>query len=296
MKPWIKLYRLESARFQALPLMARAIYKQILIYVDDDGVIHLGGRTPEEAIARLAGADRSDRRMLAKHVPDLIKNGYLALDEDRLIAPKFAERQESKKPRKNRERATTVPRTNHDAATNVPRQCHETSTKSPEPLKTGQGDKEEDKDIEGDKNNTHSDGAEVGAVEPTTGEQIKELESRYPSDLCADVREGIALCRRNGKVSDSVWLKTLRQLEAHPADAVVEAMRTYAGRYADGEKGEAYLVGIARRAAKGRTGVQMPLSAAAHGLSPVSSAEEHERDAARPLPAWMMRQRETVHA
>lgn len=83
------------------------------------------------------------------------------------------------------------------------------------------------------------------------GDEIRTLEARYPSGLCAEARGAVALSRRNGKISDSVWLKTLRQLDAHPVAAATHAMRVFVERHADGDKGEAYLVAIARREASG---------------------------------------------
>jgi len=73
-------------------------------------------------------------------------------------------------------------------------------------------------------------------------------------------------------------------------------MRVFVARHADGEKSEAYLVAIARRMAKERRGTgQVPLSAAAHGMTPVSSAAEHDEDLKRPLPSWL-RGSEVFHA
>lgn len=63
------------------------------------------------------------------------------------------------------------------------------------------------------------------------------------------------MTRRNGKLADAVWARTLRQLEAYPLEAVVAALETFVARYADGTKDERYLVGIARGNAKGASAV-----------------------------------------
>jgi hypothetical protein len=83
-----------------------------------------------------------------------------------------------------------------------------------------------------------------------TGE-IRALEARYPAELCAEVRGGVGLSRRNGRIADSVWLATLRKLEPHPVAIATHAMQVFVEKYADGDKGEAYLVAIARREAAG---------------------------------------------
>lgn len=88
---------------------------------------------------------------------------------------------------------------------------------------------------------------------PSLGSEIRELEARYVHGLPAEAREAIALSRRNGKVADSVWLNTLRKLAAHPVDVAEFALRTFCEKHADGEKTEAYLVGIARQEARRRT-------------------------------------------
>jgi hypothetical protein len=83
-------------------------------------------------------------------------------------------------------------------------------------------------------------------------EALSELEARYPTPLVSEARGACALSRRNGKMSDSVWLATLQALSAHPADAVERSMRLFVERYADGEKDERYLLGIVRKDVKPR--------------------------------------------
>lgn len=92
--------------------------------------------------------------------------------------------------------------------------------------------------------------ADEPAPKPEHGPAIAELEGRYPAGLMARVREGCALARRNGRMADSLWLTTLRKLEAHDVAAVVSACEVYLDRYADGDKAEGYLLGIVRREAR----------------------------------------------
>ena len=133
------------------------------------------------------------------------------------------------------------------------------------PLRSQEQEQEQEQEISPSSppDPTHSSG-------PSVQDQIRTLCARYPAELVAETREAIALTRRNGKVSDSVWLKLLRQLEAHPIEAVTTAMRTYTERYADGEKGEAYLLGIVRSEAKKRG---KPATVLGAGHSPVASPE-----------------------
>jgi hypothetical protein len=87
---WRKLYVREQGSFAQLPLMARALAKQLLCYVDDDGRIALGGREPIEAlIFRAGGGDLNDRRALRKYVPMLLADGYLVRDGDALRIRNF---------------------------------------------------------------------------------------------------------------------------------------------------------------------------------------------------------------
>ncbi len=101
------------------------------------------------------------------------------------------------------------------------------------------------------------DGAPGAAAPPPDPKpQIAELEKRYGQpELLAETRAGCALARRNARMADSLWLRTLQQLDQLPLPAVLNALRLYTTRYADGDKAEAYLVGIARRnAVDGRLG------------------------------------------
>lgn len=107
--------------------------------------------------------------------------------------------------------------------------------------------------------------------------QIQDLEARYPSGICAEAREAVALSRRNGKVADSVWLTTLRKLDGLPEAASTHAMRIFVERHADGDKGEAYLVAIARREAKGGPG---PARDRRNGMIPTSPPSSFRPDGA----------------
>lgn len=77
---WRRLYIREEGSFALLPLYVRALAGELLKFTDDDGRIFVGEREPWEVIARLAGAEIGERRMLRQHIPLLLKDGYLVRD------------------------------------------------------------------------------------------------------------------------------------------------------------------------------------------------------------------------
>jgi hypothetical protein len=97
-----------------------------------------------------------------------------------------------------------------------------------------------------------------GAEAPNLAERVRERAARYPAGLVEEARLACALSRKNGRMAESVWLTTLERLEAFPTAAVVEAMRVFVERHADGDKSEAYLVAIARGKARGAPGHRAP--------------------------------------
>lgn len=126
--PWLKLHREERGSFAQLPLLARALFCEILKLTDDDGRIGLGGKAPWDAIAFALGADRSDRRALRKYVPMLLEDGCLVLEDDELVAPNWGRFQGDPPARKRPRRAAKRPRSDHEATTTVPRTGHERVT------------------------------------------------------------------------------------------------------------------------------------------------------------------------
>lgn len=118
---WVKLWRQENGSFAQLPLIARGLFNEILKLADDHGVVDIGSKSPADAIAFALGADRADRRALAKYVPMLIADGCIELRSDR--------DEVTSEPRSDHEATTTAPRTDHEPTTNEPRSDHETEAK-----------------------------------------------------------------------------------------------------------------------------------------------------------------------
>lgn len=128
-KPWFRMYRREAGTFAQLPFVARAIFREILCLTDDEGMIFVGNKAPAEAVVFALGADRSDRRAIAKAMDLLLADGCLVHDADVLCAPNFPYFQaDAPKPSKRREPTSNVQRTDLDGATNEPRTNHEAAT------------------------------------------------------------------------------------------------------------------------------------------------------------------------
>lgn len=96
-----------------------------------------------------------------------------------------------------------------------------------------------------------SDASAPDTSEPSHSEQIRAHEARFGKPLVRATRDAVGLSRKTGKIADSVWARTLSKLAAHGDRAAVDAMRTFVEKYGDGDKGEGYLVAIARNLAKG---------------------------------------------
>ncbi len=110
--------------------------------------------------------------------------------------------------------------------------------------------------------------------EPSPQKRIAELEAQLDSPaLLADTREAVALSRRNGKVADSVWLKTLQALATFDRSVALEAMHTFTERHADGDKNERYLLGIARNTKRRFASGQGPQLRRVNPVDPAVSAQ-----------------------
>jgi hypothetical protein len=91
---WVKLYVREEGSFAQLPLYVRALGAELLKICDSTGRIALRGKAPWDAVAFQLGADLSDRRLLKKHIPLLIADGYLAVIGGDLLVRNFAAAQD----------------------------------------------------------------------------------------------------------------------------------------------------------------------------------------------------------
>lgn len=98
-RPWVKLWREESAGFASLPVIARALAAEMLKFTDGDGRIELAGTRLETemrtALWRLIGAHPRERQTLGRHLVTLIERGTLTVEEGAYVFPQWAPRQGS---------------------------------------------------------------------------------------------------------------------------------------------------------------------------------------------------------
>lgn len=91
--PWRKLFCVEKGPFAGLPLYVRALAAEMLKFTDDEGRIWVGEGDPVPSLARLMGAHQGDVRLLRKHIPDLLADGYLVREGGYLVIRNQAEAQ-----------------------------------------------------------------------------------------------------------------------------------------------------------------------------------------------------------
>ncbi|WP_437591516.1 hypothetical protein [Sorangium sp. So ce1000] len=134
---WRKLYIREEGAFAQLPLFARALAAELLKFCDDEGRIFTGQREPWEAVARVAGAEMGERRMLRKYMEQLLADGYLERHEDHIVI-KNLRRAQSKKvhdpsasgARPEHEPSASGARVVHESVVSGARVVHEPSARS----------------------------------------------------------------------------------------------------------------------------------------------------------------------
>lgn len=83
--PWRKLYCVEKGPFAGLPLYVRALAAELLKYTDDAGRIWVTEGDPIPSLTRLMGAHQGDVRLLRKHIPQLLEDGYLTREGGYLV-------------------------------------------------------------------------------------------------------------------------------------------------------------------------------------------------------------------
>ena len=144
-RPWVKLWREERGLFAQLPLFARALDRELHVICNEEGVIDVGPRPHADAVAFALGADRSDRRLLRRFLPELEAAGRLRLEPGRIVLLAWQQEQEQAETRgttappsdptasrPGSEATTTATRTDPDRATIAPPPCNEDLSKSAE--------------------------------------------------------------------------------------------------------------------------------------------------------------------
>lgn len=145
-KPWLRLYRLRSSRFEALSVFTRGLAAELMVKTDNDGCLRLGG--PDEgALWRYIGAHPRERRTLSKHLKILVENGTIEATEYGWRFPSFGKLQPSKtdtgRARGVHGGGTGATRGVHGGDTGRARGKNEVEPKSTESLKTEKHSREE---------------------------------------------------------------------------------------------------------------------------------------------------------
>jgi hypothetical protein len=271
-------------RIERVPELNRCSSKAIALWsmlhhaLDRRGRVELGGADFKTVLVRRLAIDPGDRQWFHAALRELETAGLFVVEGDvfQLVGHAGAGTSDAPKKGRGRRASTDLPPTSDGPSTDLPPTSVRPTTDLPPtssgpstdlPLASAQDDssrdpqrreeKSREEEIRGEerKGSGESPSAPPPAApdpEPEKlTEAIRDLEVRYPPGLCAEARTAVALSRRNGRVADSVWLRTLRLLDAHPIAAATHAMQVFVERHADGDKGEAYLVAIARREAAG---------------------------------------------
>lgn len=176
---WVKLYVREEGTFSQLPLYVRALAGELLKICDQHGRIALRGKQPWEAVAFQLGADPSDRRLLRKHIPMLVADGYLEVSGADMFVRNFTVAQtgtdrvrtDLDMPSEHESDASRA-RTEHEPCTSEARAVHEPCT-TEEPSNDNQtglsrrSDIEDIQDLEEKKLRAASPAAPVLVLVPT---------------------------------------------------------------------------------------------------------------------------------
>ncbi len=91
---WLKIYKNPGAKWLSLPVSARGLGRELLLYADADGRIFTGTEKRAAAIARMLGAHAGESKRIADDVRWLLLDGYLVEDGDSVVIRNYVEAQE----------------------------------------------------------------------------------------------------------------------------------------------------------------------------------------------------------
>jgi hypothetical protein len=83
-------HRVRSHRFESLPVLTRGLFAELLAHTDDEGRIRLG-TNDRNALWRLIGGHRQERRGLIKALDQLVEDGSVVEHPDGWELPSFRE-------------------------------------------------------------------------------------------------------------------------------------------------------------------------------------------------------------
>lgn len=279
-RPWVKSWRPRpgSAFEQRVSSPAKCIFARLEKLVDDDGYALIADGDPIDALARLMGwPPGPSRRSFRRWVTELVDHGCLDLGPGTALLRNFdrwqGDRRSTEGRSKDRERSAEGQQKVEQSSTKGQSKVSQRSAEGLQkielnpaeslgsgfsPIRSGEVDKREKRQEESDF---------VAPPAPSVAAQIGAIEAVLGRELCREARDSCALSRRTGEMADSVWLRTLRALEAFGAGHAQQAMRLFTEKHADGEKDERYLIGIARNESKRATNVRT------RGQAPVQAHE-----------------------
>lgn len=127
-QPWRKLHRRVTTKWATLSLLARALGTELRRYSDDDDRIELGGLDAPARIARLCGAEPSERRMLPKLIEELSACGYLNVTATDIEIDASVSGDAPSRARRVHENVVTTARELHESSATTAREVHDNCT------------------------------------------------------------------------------------------------------------------------------------------------------------------------
>lgn len=91
-EPWVKLYTRETGSWMCLTWQARGIFDELMKKVDRAGIVELG----RKGLHAVAGLLRAPFSEIEPYLVELLDDGCLVLEGDKLIMPNFVEAQDAK--------------------------------------------------------------------------------------------------------------------------------------------------------------------------------------------------------
>jgi hypothetical protein len=289
---WRKLLSNPPAEWQRMPMVTRGIGNEVLRLLDSDGEIECSGEEPWAVVCRITGAHPNERRRVRDALDELVREGFLDVIEGsrgRVIVgrlPDLAARRKVR-PASAGDASSVHPVGVQSASTEHPPSIQSASGASDfvdnpaQPLNSASVEKrrEEEKREEEKRGEAPAFGqapsaaAIRAAAEAAEEATIAALTSRYPNaPLVLAVRDQCRRTRKTGRMAASVWRGVLEECAGWPVDIVERAMETFRDKHDDGEKAEAYLVGIAKGEATRR-------AKALAVVRPIATAADHAKDA-----------------
>jgi|PlaIllAssembly_1097288.scaffolds.fasta_scaffold01451_5 hypothetical protein len=277
---YVRIYVRDTITWRRLTFDGQTVMLHLLRRLDRSGTLDLGG---VDAVTAIEIVTDIPREIIERGLNKCVELEVFLIDENRLVMPNYLIAQETRTNNAERQRrhrakirnkivvsdnnlSPNVTNSNENVTiSNTERYHNVTCHKSNSvpyhtvPCRTNTAkslsDPESGSGI-GSSGKESSKPKETKNLKP----EILEYQKKYDLDLCEKTREYCALSRNNGKMTDSVWLKTLEKLDLFSKESVERAMLDFCEKRADGQKDEKYLIGMARRMSQeSPSGIQLSL-------------------------------------